>query len=134
MEEKKIVETLFVRRSVNVSEQDIDDILCTAFEGGITYWCDSVRVVGNYLGKYASDQISRGGKLKFHVEEPFDNEETEWYEMDQEKFLHGLQEWLNCSRNSSCGLYENKIDCSQIDAPMADEIIQYTLFDEIIFG
>ena len=60
MEEKKIVETLFVRRSVNVSEQDIDDILCTAFEGGITYWCDSVRVVGNYLGKYASDQISRG--------------------------------------------------------------------------
>ena len=77
MEEKKIVETLFVRRSVNVSEQDIDDILCTAFEGGITYWCDSVRVVGNYLGKYASDQISRGGKLKFHVEEPFDNEETE---------------------------------------------------------
>ena len=49
MEEKKIVETLFVRRSVNVSEQDIDDILCTAFEGGITYWCDSVRVVGNYL-------------------------------------------------------------------------------------
>lgn len=43
MEEKKIVETLFVRRSVNVSEQDIDDILCTAFEGGITYWCDSVR-------------------------------------------------------------------------------------------
>ena len=25
MEEKKIVETLFVRRSVNVSEQDIDD-------------------------------------------------------------------------------------------------------------
>ena len=37
MEEKKIVETLFVRRSVNVSEQDIDDILCTAFEGGITY-------------------------------------------------------------------------------------------------
>lgn len=94
MEEKKIVETLFVRRSVNVSEQDIDDILCTAFEGGITYWCDSVRVVGNYLGKYASDQISRGGKLKFHVEEPFDNEETEWYEMDQEKFLHGLQEWL----------------------------------------
>ena len=47
MEEKKIVETLFVRRSVNVSEQDIDDILCTAFEGGITYWCDRVRVVGN---------------------------------------------------------------------------------------
>ena len=26
MEEKKIVETLFVRRSVNVSEQDIDDM------------------------------------------------------------------------------------------------------------
>ncbi len=65
----------------------------------------------------------------FEVKHGYDG----WYEMDQEKFLHGLQEWLNCSRNSSSCLYENKIDCSQIDAPMADEIIQYTLFDEIIF-
>lgn len=74
MEEKKIVETLFVRRAVNVSKRDIDDILCTAFEGGITHWCDSVRVASNYLGEYVSDQIGRGGKLEFHVEEPFDDE------------------------------------------------------------
>lgn len=134
MEEKKIVETLFVRKSVNVSEQDIDDILCTAFEGGIIYWCDSVSVVGNYLGKYASDQISRGGKLKFHVEEPFDDEETEWYELDQEKFLHGLQEWLNNSKHWISYLCGDEIDCCQIDAGAADEIIQYALFDEIIYG
>lgn len=134
MEKKRIIETLFVKKAVKVSEQDIDDILCAALEGGITYWCDSVKVIGDYLGKYASDQISRGGKLRFHVEEPFDDEETEWYEMDQEKFLHGLQEWLNNSRNSSLCLYENEIDCCQIDAPMADDIIQYALFDEVIFG
>lgn len=55
MEEKKIVETLFVRRSVNVSEQDIDDILCTAFEGGITYWCDSVVFMGKEVDGLGED-------------------------------------------------------------------------------
>lgn len=134
MKENKIVETLFVRRAVNVSEQDIDDILCTAFECGITYWCDGVKVVGDYLGEYVSEQISRGGKLKFHVEEPFDDEETEWYEMNQEKFLYGLQEWLNNSRNSGSCLCENEIDCRQIDVLMADEIIQYALFGEVVYG
>lgn len=125
---------LKITAEIVITQEDVDDIMSTALDSStLQCWCSEVNVVGRYLGEYASEQISRGGKLKFHVEEPFDNEETEWYEMDQEKFLHGLQEWLNCSRNSSSCLYENKIDCSQIDAPMADEIIQYTLFDEIIF-
>ena len=39
--------------------QDVDDIMVSALEGGICYWCDRVTVEGQYLGKYASEQISR---------------------------------------------------------------------------
>lgn len=134
MEKRKVVETLFIRESVEVTEEDIDDILCGSMEGGSTYWCDRVEVIGEYLGEYASEQISRGGKLRFHVEDPFDDEDTEWYEMDKEKFLHGLQEWLNSYPDVRLCLDGNTLDCGQIDAGMADSIVQYALFGEEVFG
>ena len=40
--------------------------MATALDGGITYWCNKAEVIGGYLGEYASDQISRGGKLKLY--------------------------------------------------------------------
>ena len=134
MEKRKVVETLFIRKSVEVTAEDIDDILCGSMEGGSNYWCDCVEVIGDYLGEYASEQISRGGKLRFHVDEPFDDDDTEWYEMDQEKFLHGLQEWLNNYDDVCSCLCENELDCGQIDAGMADSIVQYALFGEEVFG
>ena len=53
-----------VVRNVTVTERDIDDIMSCALDGGICYWCKEANVVGEYLGEYASDQISRGGKLE----------------------------------------------------------------------
>lgn len=41
-----------------LTDGDIDDIMCCALEGGITYWCDCAKVVGEYLGKYGHEQIS----------------------------------------------------------------------------
>lgn len=136
MEEQKKEQrkTIKVELEVMVTAEDIDDILCGSMEGGSNYWCDRVEVIGDYLGKYASEQISRGGKLRFHVDEPFDDEDTEWYEMDQEKFLHGFQEWLNNYPDVSSCLHKNELDCGQIDAGMADSIVQYAIFGEVMFG
>ena len=61
MSEKKF--TVRAQIEVNLSQQDIDDIMVTALEGGINYWCRRAKVVGEYLGEAASDQISRGGSL-----------------------------------------------------------------------
>jgi len=41
---------------INVTQEDIDDIVTTALEGGINYWCGKVEVDGDYLGEYASEQ------------------------------------------------------------------------------
>lgn len=130
-----------VEMDVAVSEQDIDDIMATAMEGGINYWCDRAKVVGDYLGEYSSEQIARGGKLRLHMEEPFDDEETEWYELDKEKFLKGLNMYIKDPDKPYEILYFDcdmdgylSIDTCQVDATVADMIVQYALFGEVVFG
>lgn len=84
--EKEKQVTVSVTLEIALTQEDIDDIMCGALEGGITYWCDEAKVVGDYLGEYGSEQIARGGKLRLHLPEPFDKDETEYYELDLEKF------------------------------------------------
>ena len=112
-----------------VSDGDIDDIMSAALDGGITYWCGRAEVVGEYLGEYASEQISRGGTLKlFDIEEP-----KTVYELTLDKFLNGLRLWIENER--AFQLTEaGRLDICQIDAAAADTIIQYALFCDIVYG
>lgn len=112
-----------VTKQIEVTDENIDDIICDAFEGGITYWCDNVEVVGKYLGEYASDQISRGGKLILH-----DFEEDKEYELTLEKFLNGYKLAVED------GIFDGDADGDEYDGGVADCIIQYAIFDEIVYG
>lgn len=123
-----------VKTNVKVTDQDIDDILSVAFDSCTTYWCKMVEVVGEYLGEYASDQISRGGTLRF-----YDSENDEVYELTKDKFLNGV--WLFLSTPTTFGRvvcvdnnYEYRLDITEIDGTDADAIVQYALFQEIVFG
>ena len=119
-----------VKQSIRVTEEDIDNIMCSALEGGITYWCWKAEVVGDYLGEYASEQIARGGKLKL-----YDSEEDEKYWLDREKLLNGIKlayEYGCYSDYEWCDGFV--LDCCQIDAAVADCIVQYALFGEVIYG
>lgn len=51
---------LDIVNKLEITDEDIDVILSMALDGGITHWYSKVEVVGEYLGKYTSDQISRG--------------------------------------------------------------------------
>lgn len=124
--------TLEVKFNVEVTNQDIDDIMCTALEGGITYWCRKAEVVGGkYLGEYAHEQISRGGSLML-----YDTEISDKWELTLDKFKQGLQLYLSENTEAidgnDAGIYQ--LDTSYIDAYEADEIIQYALFGEVVFG
>ena len=124
-----------VHAEITVRLTQQDDIMVSALEGGICYWCDRVTVEGQYLGKYASEQISRGGTLKVHVTEPFDEQDTEWYELDIEKFIQGFRLWLENSGDCYGAVSgDGKVDCGEIDAGCADAIIQYALFGEVVYG
>ena len=120
--------------AIRLTQQDVDDIMVSALEGGICYWSDCVEVVGRYLSEYASGQISRGGKLKIHVDEPFDEANTEWYELDMEKFAQGFRLWLENGGDRYGAVSNGEVDTCEIDGEMADLIIQYALFGEVVYG
>ena len=115
---------------VELTQQDIDDIMVAALEGGINYWCDEAAVEGGeYLGKYASDQISRGGTLLLH-----DTDEDAYRKLDLEKFLKGFKLWLENGGDQYGAVQGHEVDGCNIDAGCADEIVQYALFGEVIYG
>ena len=133
MPEKKFEVLVQIRAAL--TQQDIDDIMVSALEGGVNYWCRRVVVEGDYLGEYASDQISRGGQLTFWLYEPLDDGMAS-RTLDLDKFLTGFKLWLENS-HGNCDVVDStdgSVDCGQIDATCADEIIQHALFGDLVFG
>lgn len=120
---------LEIKINVTLTDEDISDIMVAALEGGISYWCNHVEVVGKYIGDYASDQIAGGGSLLLH-----DAEEDEVYELNLEKFIKGFELWVAGGYDTYGAVYEGVIDTGEIDAEKADQICQLALFGEIIFG
>ncbi len=119
-----------VATTLTVTAEDIDDIMCAALENGICYWCCEARVVGDYLGEYASDQISRGGKLIL-----VDAEEDVEFELTREKLLSGIKQAREEEVFKDYNWWDgDTIDTCSVDADVADAIVQFALFDEIIFG
>ena len=112
---------------VNLTRRSIDDIMGTALDGGITCWCRGVKVVGEYLGRYASDQISRGGSLIL-----YDAESSDEWELTLEKFLNGVK--LYFEDGCHVRVEDGCIDASDMDSVDADCIIQFALFGEMRFG
>lgn len=131
------ITTLRIEIGVDISDQDIDDIVATALEGGINYWCNYAEIgEKEYFGSYASDQISRGGTLKLYVDEPY--EDTDMYVLTLERMMHGIERYLTYP-NRPYEIIANDagrkvIDCENVDAVVADLIVQLALFDEIVYG
>lgn len=122
--------TVEINKKYTVTPQDIDDIMVAALEGGIGYWCRKATVVGDYLGEYASEQISRGGSLIL-----YDAESSDHWELNLEKLLNGIQKTIEDGWFDDYDWYaDGELDCCQIDAEVADTIVQFALFDDIIFG
>jgi len=121
--------TIKIERTLTFTDENIGDLLVAAFEGGIDYWCRMVRIMfvpEEHLGKYeyASDVIALGGVLEL-----YDAESPDTWELTLDKFLNGLK--MYCEENN----YKNAEDLMDgHDADTADAIVQYALFDDVIFG
>lgn len=117
-----------VTLNIPLTDQDINDIMYTALTGGVNHWCDEVRAWGQMLGSMASEQISLGGDLLFHVPD----EGT--FGLTRKDFIKGFSQWIENGGDEYGAVSVDGIDCGMIDSVCADEIIQYALFDEVIFG
>lgn len=121
--------------TVSLTTQDVDDIMASALEGGINYWCSEAEVVEKLrAADWGHEQIARGGKLLLHLHEPFDESGTEVYELTLEKFVRGFKMWLENGGASSGAIVDEGIDTCTIDAVSSDTIIQYAVFGEPVFG
>lgn len=103
-----------IKKVTKVTQEEIDDILTTAFEGGITYWCDKVRIKEGFDAEeeyeYISEALTRGATLELH-----DAEEDEWLTLTLDNFLNTLAEYQ---------FYFDNYDASD-----ADQIVQRSVFD-----
>lgn len=116
--------------TIRLTQDDIDDIVCCALEGGCTYWCNRVDVVGGkYLGEWAHEQISRGGKLRFR-----DCETDQKWVLTLPKLLKGIRMWVEQGHDEWGVVDGYMIDTCMVDADIADQIIQLSLFNDVVFG
>jgi hypothetical protein len=122
---------------LKVTREDMDDIMVSALEGGINYWCERAEVVGGeYLGIFASEEIGKGGSLRL-----YDMEQDATYILDGDKLLYGIKRYLEEGNKPYDILLETadsdgykRLDCGMIDAIVSDIIIQYAVFGEVVYS
>lgn len=114
--------------SIDLDGQFIDDVLTTCFEGGSNYWVSEVkfRKYPQDSYKFASEIISRGGTLTI-----VDGEENEEHQLDLRKFINGVKRYIHYCIDRKQPVI---LDPSMIDGDIADNILQFALFDSIIYG
>lgn len=125
-----------------LSVDDIEDILTTAIEGGISYWailCNDApewekaeeqlkaKGVELFYGNVATQVLLNGDAIKFEDAEG-EEDDSDWT-LDMEKFKKG------------CALYEKErgslsanLANGSFDAVEADCLIQYAVFGDVVFG
>ncbi|MCL4538218.1 MAG: hypothetical protein M1378_01220 [Bacteroidetes bacterium] len=114
-----------------ITNQDIDDIVCTALEGGINYWCSKVELTRKPTeegAKYLSDMVSRGGAIKLEVFEEDRDSTKEPKLLERDNMVQGIKKAAEHMKKSVQGFIEDH------DAEMADVAVQFAVFNEIIFG
>ena len=119
------------------STEDLNDLVVTALEGGINYWCGSAKIKkdtdGTFFGVasedqdkvvYASDVVGYGGVLILtDAEDP-----SEKWELDAENMVKGIE--MHCQK---VGMPLSEL-MDNYDASDADCIVQFACMGEITFG
>ena len=136
--------TINIPMNLDVSGDDLDNILVTAFEGGSNYWIDKVEV-RDYKGcELASHVVSKGGAVWICLDnnpvgaEIKDKEYYKWV-INRKKLLRAISRWFTeyyyhrqiVKHNLEMPSSFSDID---FDAGDTDIIIQLAIFKEVIYG
>ena len=113
-----------VKKVFDVLEDDINEILVGAFEGGSNYWASKVSVVDDDYkgGEYASDVVGLGGRL---IIKTLDNDTKT---LTQAMMFDGIQRYVD-----NGGKHFPFTDGNP-DAYTYDTILQNALFWEAVYG
>ena len=129
----KFTDKVVGKAEFEVTENDIENIIITSFEGGSNYWMGVDNSTKEWENKPEDEPISTwatklildGKKVKLFDIEETDDQDEEW-NLTLDKILKGIG--LNIKHRSFDADLEN------MDATTADCIIQYALFGEVVYG
>lgn len=119
-------------KSYKITDENIDNIMVTAFEGGINYWCGQVKVLNDdYKSNCAATSLSKGSTLiLIDAEDDFEDQH-----LTKEKIIKGIDLYIEENGTTSIvGSKTKEINDFNIDANVADTIVQLAVFGEAIFG
>lgn len=120
------MKTFDITITKTITQEEIDDILATAFEGGIAHWCDGIRILEPAVEKgvkYFSDVLTRGGTLALHdIEEyvPSTGTYGKWHKLDLPMLLRALE--------------DKPFNVDNYDAADADILVQRAIFGEYVYA
>ena len=115
--------------TIEFDAEDLEDIMCSALEGGIGYWAKIKDVDTSSVEhptEYLSEVVPQGGRLHI-VDAEDDTNDCGWFDM--KNLIKGLTMYYN-----QTGHCLTPVDIEDIDADHADVIFQLGLFEEIIYG
>ena len=118
-----------------ISDEMIEYLLCSAFEGGITYWANNVscednkdmKRVGGWKHEYLTKTKKKDAVMYIH-----DIESEEKYPITKKSIIDALQKMDTPEYKYTKAL--DRILNGQWDAYDADIVVQTACFGEVIYG
>ena len=124
-----------ITRTVEISDELIEDILCTAFEGGITYWADNIscednkdmKKVGGCKHEYLTKTKKKDAVMYIH-----DISDEQKHPITKKSIIDALQKMDSPEYKYTKAL--SRILNEQYDADDADIVVQTACFGEVVYG
>ena len=124
-----------INYTVPITDELIEDLLCTAFEGGITYWAENIsckdnedmKKVGGWKHKYLTKTKKKDAVMYIH-----DAETGEKYIITKKLIIDALQKMDNPKYGYTKAL--GRILNETYDAWDSDIVVQTACFREVVYG
>ena len=117
--------------SLLITDEDLDSILDTASYGA-NYWCKKFTAKDEYLGNYATDNVTLGGVMLVH------DKDGSVFEVDREKMIVGISKMIATNEYTiPLEVDDNgnlRIDLCQADAGDCELMLQFAIFGKQIYA
>ena len=124
-----------ITRNIEISDELIENILCSAFEGGITYWANNVsckdnkdmKKVGGWKHQYLTKTKKKDAVMYIH-----DTCSSEKYPITKKSIIKALQKMDNPKYKYTKAL--NRLLSGDWDSFDSDIVVQTACFGEVVYG